>query len=301
MTRASAYLLACLIPLAGCGALDWFDSAEPPLPGDRIAVRKASGSGLTVDAPGVQVSLPAPVANTDWPQAGGSAQRNIGHVAAPAALSPAWTAKTGTGGGSSGRIVSPPVASGRPGLHPRRGRDRLGLRRGQRRAGSGVDQPDARVREYHRRLSAAASPMPTRRRSLSRTASAGSPRCRRPAGEAPLGRAPRRAQPRRTRRLRAAASSPSPATTSIVAVDAGSRARSRGREQGLDQAAGMLGGAAPAASGCCRSIAPFSSGELNAYLTANRFRTAGLGRRPDRDRAAATGLAVIERRRGATP
>lgn len=253
-----------LLSLAGCGALDFFSNDEPPLSGTRIPVRSATqGDVLQIEAANATVALPAAVSNADWPQLNGNAARNIGHVAAGGSLSQVWTASVGSGSSSDGRIVSPPIAAG--------GRIftmDAGATVAAHDAGSGariwsVDltpQGENTIDGFGGGLAHDAG-----RVFISNgfgqlhALNAGS-------GEivwtAPLG-APSRAAP-------AVAAGRVFAVTRdnrIVAVDASS-GEAIWSEQGLDQVAGMLGGAAPVATTDV-VVAPFSSGELNAYAAAS--------------------------------
>jgi len=252
-----------VVALSGCGSLDafnFFEEEEARLSGTRVALRDANaGSTIRVDAQGAEISLPAPVANADWPQLNGNATRSIGHVAAGDTLSLAWTADVGASSGSSGRIVSPPVAAGgrvfaldagatvssydassgaqvwSVNLTPD-GEDAFDGFGG----GVAFDSGRVFVSNGFGDLHALA---------------AGS-------GEiewtARLG-APSRAAPVVSNGRVFAVTR----NNEIIAVNASS-GKELWREQGLEQSAGILGGAAPAATGDL-VVVPFSSGELNAY------------------------------------
>ncbi len=99
--------------LAGCSLFDdWFGEHKPPLPGRREPVM-AERRGLQVDeAPGRSpVTLPPPVANHGWPQAGGNPAHAVGHLAAGDRLAEAWSASIGSGGGYRDKILAQPVVS----------------------------------------------------------------------------------------------------------------------------------------------------------------------------------------------
>lgn len=252
--------LTAVLALSGCSSLDFFGSDEVPLSGTRIAVRGAdAGQTIKVDAAGAVVSLPAPVSNADWPQLNGNATRNIGHVAISGTLSQAWTRSVGSGSGSSARIVSPPVAAG--------GRVYT-LDAGATVAAHGASN-GARVWSVNLTPEGEST---TDGFGGGLAHDAGRIYVSNGFGElhalsadtgevvwtAPLG-APSRAAP-------AVVGGRVFAVTRdnrIIAVDAASGQVSW-TEQGLDQVAGILGGAAPAATEQV-VVAPFSSGELNAY------------------------------------
>lgn len=263
MKRAFALMIACALSLGACGTLDWFEDDEPPLPGERIAVRKTASASLTVDAAGAQVALPAPVANTEWPQPGGSAQRDIGHVAAPTSLTQVWSVNAGAGSGSNGRIVSSPIVGGGRVFALDAGATVSAFD-----AGSGgilwsdnlTPENENTIDGFGGGLAYAAERVYVSNGFGRLTALSAATGER--LWEAPLG-APSRAAP-------VVAGNRVFAVTRdnrIVAVNASS-GEVIWTEQGLEQAAGMLGGAAPAATDEA-VIAPFSSGELNAYLAPN--------------------------------
>ncbi|HJS86554.1 MAG TPA: PQQ-binding-like beta-propeller repeat protein [Acetobacteraceae bacterium] len=101
--------LALPLGLTGCGLFSgWFGEKKPPVPGKREPVLRAVDV-LQPDPSLPRVMLPAPVANAAWLQAGGNPAHDMGHLAAPPALSVAWTADLGTGGGYRRKILTQPV------------------------------------------------------------------------------------------------------------------------------------------------------------------------------------------------
>ena len=64
---------------------------------------------LDADAATVQITLPAPYANPDWPQAGGNPFHAMQHTAAGGSLERAWSRKIGKGSSAKGRIVAAPI------------------------------------------------------------------------------------------------------------------------------------------------------------------------------------------------
>jgi outer membrane protein assembly factor BamB len=106
LARAGALLLSAGA-LAGCD--DLFGSNKAKLPGKREPIM-AERRGLAVDeAAPLKVVLPTPVTNANWPQAGGNPAHLMGHLAAREALTEAWTADIGTGGGYRRKILAQPV------------------------------------------------------------------------------------------------------------------------------------------------------------------------------------------------
>ena len=109
--RLAPLALGAAVLLAGCGLFR--GNEEPRLPGERVSVltlndRIVADPGLV----GVQVRLPAPYANDEWPQAGGHPTHAMHHVALPQAVSRAWRVSVGAGASRERRIVAPPVVAG---------------------------------------------------------------------------------------------------------------------------------------------------------------------------------------------
>lgn len=98
--------------LGGCGIFDdWFGDTKKALPGTRLTVMNVR-HGLEVDAIGVRVVLPPPVANPAWPQAGGKPSHAMGHLQLRDTLDIAWRADIGEGGGYRAKITAQPVVVG---------------------------------------------------------------------------------------------------------------------------------------------------------------------------------------------
>jgi outer membrane protein assembly factor BamB len=108
LLQAGAGSLA-LLPLAGCGLFD--DDPKTVLPGRREDVLSV-GAGLTVDETDTTaVTLPPPVADGEWAQAG----RVPSHEAINAAVSSfklAWRQSFGKGQTGRGALTAEPVVSG---------------------------------------------------------------------------------------------------------------------------------------------------------------------------------------------
>ncbi|MBM3583512.1 MAG: pyrrolo-quinoline quinone [Alphaproteobacteria bacterium] len=107
--------LVIALALGACEGLtpDWLGTPEPPpLEGDRISIMLLDRS-LDVDASlaEVPVRLPPPLPTPNWPQSGGVADHAMHHVAAPGPLARAWRADAGAGSSSDTRILSEPVVA----------------------------------------------------------------------------------------------------------------------------------------------------------------------------------------------
>lgn len=113
---ARAGVVALTLMLAGCSGLsDWFadmfsDATKEKLKGERVSVL-ALDHALAPDPAlaKLEVRLPKPVINVDWPQAGGYPSHAMQHLALDGPLQRQWT--TGIGGGLSrnGAVLSQPV------------------------------------------------------------------------------------------------------------------------------------------------------------------------------------------------
>ena len=104
-----------LASLGGCSLFGRGGSKGPktPLLGERIAILSHEG-GAEVD-PGladVPVLVPTAVANSDWAQSGGNAQKAMGHLALGNALERVWTTSIAGGNKKKHLAAGPVVAAG---------------------------------------------------------------------------------------------------------------------------------------------------------------------------------------------
>ncbi|MAZ04601.1 MAG: pyrrolo-quinoline quinone [Sneathiella sp.] len=100
--------------LLGLGACSWFGNPEaPPLPGDRISILSLEQT-LEADAglADLQVRLPAPYENANWPQAGGVPSHALYHLELGDELEEAWRVSIGDGSDDENRMFSSPVIVG---------------------------------------------------------------------------------------------------------------------------------------------------------------------------------------------
>lgn len=112
MGRARVALLAfAALSASGCGI---FKKGAPKTPviGERISVLSTE-QDVVVDpaTAGLSMTLPDPVANTEWAQAGGNPSKSMGHLAIGQSLGQAWTASIGAGGTVKARLGAAPVAA----------------------------------------------------------------------------------------------------------------------------------------------------------------------------------------------
>ena len=110
-----AIMIAAALAASGCGLFKRGSGPKTPVLGQRIPVLTSEGDAQ-VDLPtaAIPMSLPAAVANTDWAQSGGDADKSMGHLALGTALSQAFMVQAGRGSSLTMRLASSPiVANGR--------------------------------------------------------------------------------------------------------------------------------------------------------------------------------------------
>lgn len=107
-----AILMVAALSAGGCSLLKKGGPKTPVL-GDRVAVL-TSELGVTVDpaTAALPMALPEPVANSEWAQSGGNAQKSMGHLALGAALGRAFSVSIGSGSSLSARLGAAPIVAG---------------------------------------------------------------------------------------------------------------------------------------------------------------------------------------------
>ncbi|HJR55374.1 MAG TPA: PQQ-binding-like beta-propeller repeat protein [Rhizomicrobium sp.] len=118
----TAALLVAALALSGCGqqfwdmAGDWFSTTQSSnLRGMRVSLAGTDES-LQVDPAlaATPVLLPAPFRNADWPQPGGYSSNAMHHLEAPGPLRQVWSRSAGKGNDDASVVTaSPVVAAGR--------------------------------------------------------------------------------------------------------------------------------------------------------------------------------------------
>ena len=99
--------------LAGCGEGTWLgENSAPPLPGERKSVLLIEDE-LAADPrlATLNVTLPAPVRNLEWPQLGGGPTHAEQHLEAAGALSIAWRTSVGSGAGGGSVLLGAPIVA----------------------------------------------------------------------------------------------------------------------------------------------------------------------------------------------
>ncbi|TXH33605.1 MAG: pyrrolo-quinoline quinone [Rhodospirillaceae bacterium] len=106
--RAGLFGAAALTALSAC------DKSKTPLPGERVSVLQLDRS-LNADESlaGVQVRLPKPYLNKDWPQAGGEQSHAMYHLqASNQPLQRVWSTDVGSSASDDNRLLAEPVVAG---------------------------------------------------------------------------------------------------------------------------------------------------------------------------------------------
>lgn len=117
MTRTQFFRVSVLIATAlaasGCGVFKKGKGPSTPVLGQRIAVLTGE-SDVAVDpaTTALPMSLPAPVANTEWTQSGGNPTKSMGQLALGNALGRAFSVQAGRGNSLTARLASAPVVAG---------------------------------------------------------------------------------------------------------------------------------------------------------------------------------------------
>jgi outer membrane protein assembly factor BamB len=115
MIKATSFRVALMIAAAlaagGCSLLKK-GAPKTPVLGERIPVLTAEADVIVDPATAaIPMTLPAPVANTDWAQSGGNASKSMGHVALGTALTRAFSVQAGRGSSLTARLGSAPVVA----------------------------------------------------------------------------------------------------------------------------------------------------------------------------------------------
>ena len=108
--RAGA--VGTLLLTAGCGDGFFGEAEDPPLPGERLPV--IGLEEILVPDPRIarlQVTLPPPATNANWPQEGGLPSHAMHHLAAPGSLDLRWRVGIGRGSDDDGQLLAQPVVA----------------------------------------------------------------------------------------------------------------------------------------------------------------------------------------------
>ncbi len=112
-SRLLIVTMVAVLALGGCSTFkDWdpFSKKEKPLEGERIAVL-ANERSLRADvAPeNLDIILPAPTPNAEWPMSGGYANHAMHHVSVNDNLAEVWSRDIGKGADDKLRFIATPI------------------------------------------------------------------------------------------------------------------------------------------------------------------------------------------------
>ncbi|MEQ8267780.1 MAG: PQQ-binding-like beta-propeller repeat protein [Parvibaculum sp.] len=110
-----AVLGLAMAGIAGCDTVTGVFTSDDQtvLPGERLSVMEL-GAVLEVDpaVADMDIELPAPRANADWPQPGGAPSNAMYHLEGSGTFARAWSADAGSGSSGAARLVAVPVIVG---------------------------------------------------------------------------------------------------------------------------------------------------------------------------------------------
>lgn len=109
MMRRLALVVVASVGVAACSS--WLgENSAPPLPGKRISVLSRE-KALEPEAKNLEIKLPPPEPNDDWPQAGGYANHAMHHMEVGDNLEKQWSTGIGAGAGKRARLLAQPVVA----------------------------------------------------------------------------------------------------------------------------------------------------------------------------------------------
>ncbi len=117
--RVVAVVVALALALGGCGGITdtvghWFSGSgkKSKLKGTRISIMASDDSVRPDPTLGkINVLLPPPYRNADWPEPGGYADNAMYHLSAPGPLKQIWEQDAGVGSNSDSRLTASPVVA----------------------------------------------------------------------------------------------------------------------------------------------------------------------------------------------
>jgi len=110
---AAPLAIALVLGLSGCGVFKGKAKPVTPTLGNRVPILSHIDTSAKIDADlqSVQVIVPPAAANTEWAQAGGTANKAYGNLALAASPSRAWSARI-AGSTKKQRLAAAPVVGG---------------------------------------------------------------------------------------------------------------------------------------------------------------------------------------------
>jgi FOG: WD40-like repeat len=116
MTRSKSFrvvlMIAAALAASGCAAFKKGKRTRTPVLGQRIAVLTGEND-VTVDpaTASLPMALPDAVANTDWTQSGGNANKSMGQLALGSRIAAAFTVQAGRGSSLTARLAAAPIVA----------------------------------------------------------------------------------------------------------------------------------------------------------------------------------------------
>lgn len=111
--RTATILLMASLALAGCNAFKKGARTRTPTIGERIPILSfETRAEAEPELKDLAIVLPAPEANAEWAQPGGSAAKTGGHLVLAEQPAPAWNVSIGKGSSGTARLNAAPVVGG---------------------------------------------------------------------------------------------------------------------------------------------------------------------------------------------
>ena len=116
MTRSKSFrivlMIAAALAASGCAAFKKGKRTNTPVLGQRIAVLTGEND-VTVDpaTASLPMALPDAVANTDWTQSGGNANKSMGQLALASRIAAAFAVQAGRGSSLTARLAAAPIVA----------------------------------------------------------------------------------------------------------------------------------------------------------------------------------------------
>ncbi|MFZ4689347.1 MAG: PQQ-binding-like beta-propeller repeat protein [Polymorphobacter sp.] len=111
--RNLSFILVAALAVSSCGVFKGGKGPKTPTVGERIPVLNFETRAVAEpELQDLAVVLPAPEANAEWAQSGGSASKSNGHLALGDTMTQLWSASIGSGSSATRRLNAGPVVMG---------------------------------------------------------------------------------------------------------------------------------------------------------------------------------------------
>jgi len=106
-------ILLLLLVATAAGGCNLFSDKKQPLPGERISVLSLDRLlEPDPDLARIPITLPPPVVDPDWPEAGGYPNHAMQHLSLPDRLTRVWRTDIGEGSSRYTRVLAQPIVAG---------------------------------------------------------------------------------------------------------------------------------------------------------------------------------------------